>query len=71
MVDIPTGRLLEADPARPGPLRQLAALDVTLGAVAPLAGTDDTWIAACGTGIALLRVGGRLEWLGRPEMANR
>ena len=67
VVDIPTGRLLEADPHKPGPLRQLAKLDVTLGAVAPLAGTDDAWIAACGTGIALLRVGGRLEWLGRPE----
>ena len=67
VVDIPTGRLLGADPARPGPLRKLAKLDVTLGAVAPLAGTDDAWIAACGTGIAVLRAGGRLEWLGRPE----
>jgi sugar lactone lactonase YvrE len=66
VVDIPTGRLLEADPSRPGPLRQLAKLDVTLGAVAPVAGTDD-WIAACGTGIAMLRADGRLEWLGRPE----
>ncbi len=71
VVDIPTGRLLEADPAKPGPLRELAKLDVTLGAVAPLAGTDDGWIAACGTGIALLRVGGRLEWLGKPEDGNR
>lgn len=67
VVDIPTGRLLEADPRKPGPLRQLAKLDVTLGAVAPLAGTDDAWIAACGTGIAMLRPGGRLEWLERPE----
>jgi sugar lactone lactonase YvrE len=70
VVDIPTGRLLEADPLKPGPLRQLAKLDVTLGAVAPLAGTDDAWIAACGTGIALLRVGGRLEWLDKPEDGN-
>jgi sugar lactone lactonase YvrE len=67
VVDVPTGRLLEADPSRPGPLRELAKLDVTLGAVAPLAGTDDAWIAACGTGIAMLRAGGRLEWLARPE----
>ena len=66
LVDIPTGRLLEADPAEPGPLRGLAKLDVTLGAVAPLAGSRDEWIAACGTGIALIRKG-RLEWLGRPE----
>jgi len=67
VVDIPTGRLLEADPSRPGPLRELAKLDVTLGAVAPLAGTDGAWIAACGTGIAMLRAGGPLEWLARPE----
>jgi sugar lactone lactonase YvrE len=70
VVDIPTGRLLEADPLKPGPLRQLAKLDVTLGAVAPLAGTGEAWIAACGTGIALLRVGGRLEWLDKPEDGN-
>jgi sugar lactone lactonase YvrE len=67
LVDIPTGRLLGADPSRSGALRELAKLDVTLGAVAPLAGTDDTWIAACGTGVAMLRPGGRLEWLARPE----
>jgi sugar lactone lactonase YvrE len=70
VVDVPTGRLLEADPAKPGPLRRLAKLDVTLGAVAPLAGTPDAWIAACGTGVALLRVGGRLEWLDKPEDGN-
>jgi sugar lactone lactonase YvrE len=70
VVDIPTGRLLEADPARPGPLRELAKLDVTLGAVAPLAGTDEAWIAACGTGIAMLRAGGQLEWLDKPEDGN-
>jgi sugar lactone lactonase YvrE len=67
LVDIPTGRLLEAGVNSPGPLKQLAKLDVPLGAVAPLAGTDHEWIAACGTGIAILRLGGRLEWLDRPE----
>jgi sugar lactone lactonase YvrE len=67
LVDIPTGRLLEADPAKPGPLRELARLDVTLGAVAPLAGREGDWIAACGTGIALIKAGGKLEWLDRPE----
>ena len=71
LVDIPTGRLLEADPTNPGPLRQLAKLDVPLGAAAPLAGSNGEWIAACGTGIALIRAGGRLEWLDRPEDANR
>jgi len=66
-VDIPTGRLLEAGLESPGPLRQLAKLDVPLGAVAPLASPGDDWIAACGTGIAILRRGGTLEWLDRPE----
>jgi sugar lactone lactonase YvrE len=42
-------------------------LEVPLGAVAPLANSTDEWIAACGTGIALIRAGGRLEWLDRPE----
>ncbi len=67
LVDIPTGRLLEADPKNPGQLRQLVKLDVTLGAVAPLANSTDEWIAACGTGIALIRAAGRLEWLETPE----
>jgi len=71
LVDIPTGRLLEADPQNPGPLRQLVKLDVPLGAVAPLANSTDGWIAACGTGIALIRAGGRLEWLARPEEGKR
>lgn len=67
LVDIPTGRLLEATTKTPGPLRQLTKLDVPLGAVAALNGADDEWIAACGTGIAILRRDGRLEWLERPE----
>ena len=70
-MDIPTGRLLSADLDSPGPLRELARLDVTLGAVAPLAGRNDEWIAACGTGIALIKAGGGLEWLDRPEDSNR
>ena len=70
LVDIPTGRLLEAKPSRPGALHELAKLGVTLGAVAPLAGAEDEWIAACGTGVALIRAGGRLEWLDRPEDGN-
>ena len=67
LVDIPTGRLLESDPSKPGPLHQLAGLEVTLGAVAPLAGRDGEWIAACGTGVALIKAGGKLEWIDRPE----
>ena len=71
LVDIPTGRLLEADVAEPGPLKLLAKLDIPLGSVAPLAGTNGDWIAACGTGIAILRRDGRLEWLERPEDGKR
>ncbi len=67
LVDLLQGRLLEADPARPGPLRQLFKLDIPLGAVAPISGSTDTWLAACGTGIARLDGQGRLEWLERPE----
>lgn len=73
LVDIPTGRLLEADPRTPGPLRELVRLEVPLGAVAPVAGTDNAdreWIAACGTGIAIIRSNRRLEWLDRPEAGN-
>jgi sugar lactone lactonase YvrE len=69
-VDILSGRLLEADGRGSGAVRELARLDVPLGAVAPVAGTGDEWIVAAGTGIALFRGGVRLEWLARPEDAN-
>ena len=65
LVDILTGRLLEADGTGPGSLRTLLELDVPLGAVAPVAG-DDRWIAAAGTGIAFLSSSGEMEWLARP-----
>ncbi|MBD9724246.1 SMP-30/gluconolactonase/LRE family protein [Streptomyces caniscabiei] len=66
-VDILSGRLFELrDDAEPAP-RQLAALDVPLGAVAPVHDRPRTWIAAVGTGIALLTADGALEWLDRPE----
>lgn len=64
-VDILGGRLLELPAALDGPPTVLAALDVPLGAVAPLAGGG--WIGAAGTGIALLSEGGGLTWLARPE----
>ncbi|WP_371574214.1 SMP-30/gluconolactonase/LRE family protein [Streptomyces sp. NBC_01314] len=67
-VDILSGRLFElrdgTDPATP---RQLARLDVPLGAVAPVGDRPGAWIAAAGTGIALLTSDGALEWLDRPE----
>lgn len=67
-VDILSGRLFElrdgTDLATP---RQLARLDVPLGAVAPVGDRPGAWIAAAGTGIALLTADGALEWLDRPE----
>ncbi|MER7564079.1 SMP-30/gluconolactonase/LRE family protein [Streptomyces sp. NPDC097941] len=67
-VDILSGRLFELrEDTEPESARQLARLDVALGAVAPVAGRPDTWIAAAGTGIALLTPGGVLQWLDRPE----
>ncbi|WSQ06963.1 SMP-30/gluconolactonase/LRE family protein [Streptomyces sp. NBC_01231] len=67
-VDILSGRLFELrDDTGPASPRQLAQLDVPLGAVAPVSGRPDAWIAAAGTGIALLSADGALEWLDRPE----
>src|SRR3954464_9782399 len=53
-VDILSGRLLELREDRDQAPRQLARLDVPLGAVAPVRDRPDDWIAAAGTGIALL-----------------
>jgi sugar lactone lactonase YvrE len=66
-VDILNGRLLEAALDEPGSARLLLQLDVPLGAIAPLADQPGTWIAAAGTGIALVPTSGRLEWITRPE----
>ncbi|MEU1194165.1 SMP-30/gluconolactonase/LRE family protein [Streptomyces sp. NPDC005859] len=67
-VDILSGRLLELrDDTEPAAARQLARLDVPLGAVAPVGDQPGAWIAAAGTGIALLTPDGALEWLDRPE----
>ncbi|WP_406077528.1 SMP-30/gluconolactonase/LRE family protein [Micromonospora sp. NBC_00858] len=54
LVDLLAGRLLETAGDRPGPLRELRRLDVPLGAVAPVAGSPGDWLAAAGTGVALL-----------------
>lgn len=63
-VDILSGRLFELrDGTDP---HQLAGLDMPLGAVAPVADQPDIWIAAAGTGIALLTADGAVEWLDRP-----
>ncbi len=66
-VDILSGRLFEVSGTEPGSPQLLADLPVPLGAVAPLRDAPGDWIVAAGTGIALLRAGGELEWLDRPE----
>lgn len=70
-VDILAGRLFALDPEHPGPARLLAEVDVPLGAVAPVRGSGEVYVAAAGTGVALLTVReGRapgVEWLARPE----
>src|SRR6478672_10502362 len=63
-VDIMAGRLYELTDDGP---RVLLELDVPLGAVAPVHDAPGTWIAAAGTGIALLDAAGHAEWLARPE----
>jgi sugar lactone lactonase YvrE len=65
LVDILTGRLLRATEA--DSLCTLIQLPVPLGAVAPVAGAPDTWVAAAGTGICLLDPSGEITWLSRPE----
>ena len=57
LVDLLAGRLLETGGDAPGPLRELYRLDVPLGAVAPVAGRPGTWLAAAGTGLAVLDAG--------------
>lgn len=66
-VDILAGTLTLLDPEQPGDGDDLIHLDVPLGAVAPVAGLRDTWLAAADTGVALLGPAGTVEWLDRPE----
>ncbi|RCV57971.1 SMP-30/gluconolactonase/LRE family protein [Marinitenerispora sediminis] len=67
MVDILTGRLLGLDPLVPGPAEVLATLHVPLGAVAPVLGRPGEYVAAAGTGVALLGGDSSPRWLARPE----
>lgn len=62
-VDIPSGRLLTA---ADDDINELIRLDVPLGAVAPITGHPGDWIAAAGTGIALIKRCGTVEWLAEP-----
>ncbi|MFE6158766.1 SMP-30/gluconolactonase/LRE family protein [Streptomyces sp. NPDC056486] len=65
LTDILTGRLFSAGPG--GTLREEVRLPFPLGAIAPVAGTRDTWIAAADTGICLLEPGRPPRWLSHPE----
>ncbi|MEZ7003591.1 SMP-30/gluconolactonase/LRE family protein [Streptomyces sp. AD55] len=69
-VDILDGTLTALDPATPGDGTVLLRLDVPLGAVAPLAGHPGHWLAAAGTGAAVLAPDGGLTWLARPGAAG-
>jgi sugar lactone lactonase YvrE len=72
LVDIPAGRLLSlplrSDTPEPttAPLTELARLPEPLAVVAPVAGEPDTWLAATGTGFALLGPNG-VRRLADPE----
>jgi sugar lactone lactonase YvrE len=66
LVDLLAGRLLRL-PERSGePLVEVLRVDGPLGAVAPLAGRPGHWLAAVGTGFAVLDPRGRPAWLARP-----
>lgn len=68
-VDLLSGRL-RSHPGTPGsPVSDVLALDVPLGAVAPVAGTDGDLVAAAGDGVALLGADGSVRWLAHPEAA--
>lgn len=54
LVDLLAGRLYETTGDAPAPLRELRRLDAPLGAVAAVAGRPGEWLAATGTGLALL-----------------
>ena len=62
LVDILSGRLL-ADGRTGRALETLAELDVPLGAVAPIQGAPNTWIAAAGTGVCILTEAGGISWI--------
>src|SRR5690606_26685175 len=66
-VDILAGRLYETTPDFAS-VELLLELDVTLGAVAPVAGRRDTWLAAAGDGFGIVQSGtSEIRWLDRPE----
>jgi sugar lactone lactonase YvrE len=67
-VDILRGQLWQVDLADPDRTRLLQELPVSLGAVAPIIGSDSALLAAAGDGIAILD-GGKVTWLELPDGA--
>lgn len=68
LVDLLAGRLLRVgDDA--SSLVEVLRVDGPLGAVAPLADRPGTWLAATGTGVAVLDADGRPAWLAHPGTA--
>lgn len=65
LVDLLAGRLLVDDGA--AGLKTLVELPVPLGAVAPIHGAPDTWIAAAGTGVGILAGSGDLAWIAQAD----
>jgi len=55
-VDIPQGRLMQADLREPGPATEITRIGMSLGAVAPRRGGG--WVAACAKGFGTLRPDG-------------
>lgn len=70
LVDLLAGRLLTLEDGRSPRLRPVLSVPQSLGAVAPLAGRPGWWMAATGTGIAVVDPTGGCEWLDRPEDTN-
>jgi sugar lactone lactonase YvrE len=66
-VNILAGTLYAADTGAPGAATVLASTaPLPLGAVAPLESEPGSWVAAVGTGVAILRPGQEPTWLGKP-----
>lgn len=66
-VDLLAGRLLAHSGDPRDEVRPVLRLEQPLGAVAPVAGRDQEFLAATGAGLALLGGDGSLHWLARPE----
>jgi sugar lactone lactonase YvrE len=65
LVDLLVGRLLVDDGT--AQLKTLVKLPVPLGAVAPIHGSPDAWIAAADTGVCILTSSGSPSWIAQAD----